>query len=209
VSAGFFGMKGTGFSPYGKRSKSRADSAPEGTRIRTNGQSQFGLIKSARFFALLTFALATLTAPAQSPLADSPNRSILHGAAVEYLFPEQITVPADKPSPVALHFRIASGLHINSHKPQEDYLIPTTLSVPESSGVALKDATYPDGADFTLPLDPGTKLSVYTGEFTIQTQLVAQRGNHLVQASLRYQACDKSACMPPKTITVPIDVIGN
>ena len=118
-------------------------------------------------------------------------------------------MPAGKASQVALHFRIAPGFHINSHTPKEDYLIPTSFSIPETSGVALKDATYPDGTDFTLPLDPSTRLSVSTGEFTVQTLLVAQRGNHLVQASLHYQACDKNACMPPKPIPVPIDVIGN
>ena len=142
-------------------------------------------------------------------MADSTNRSIGHGAPVEYLFPEQVTIPAGKPQPVELHFRIAQGFHINSHTPKEDYLIPTVFSVPESTGVRLASATYPDGADFTLPLDPATKLSVYTGEFAIQTKLIAERGNHLVQASLHYQACDQNACMPPKTITVPIDVIGN
>jgi DsbC/DsbD-like thiol-disulfide interchange protein len=157
----------------------------------------------------LVLALAALTALAQSPLADSPNRSITRGAAVEYLFPEQVTVPAGKASPVALHFRIAQGFHINSHTPKEDFLIPTSLSIPANSGVALKDTTYPAGSDFTLPLDPDTKLSVYTGEFAIEASLIAKRGNHLLQASLRYQACDKNACMPPKTITVPIDVIGN
>ena len=156
----------------------------------------------------LTLGLAALSVVAQSPLADSSSRSILHGAPIEYLFPEQVTVPADTPSPVALHFRIAPGFHINSHKPKEDYLIPTTFAVPESSGVRLESATYPDGIDFTLPLDPGTTLSVYTGEFTIEARLRALRGNHLVEATLHYQACDKSACFPPKTITVPIDVIG-
>ena len=60
----------------------------------------------------------------------------------------------------------------------------------------------------TLPSDPKTKLSVYTGEFTIQARIVATPGNHLVQAKLRYQACDQNQCLPPKTITVPIDVIG-
>jgi hypothetical protein len=157
-----------------------------------------GLLMSAGPFA----------AHAQTPLADSSSRSILHGAAVEYLFPEQITIQASKPVPVPLHFRIAPGFHINSHTPKEDYLIPTAFSIPESSGVRLASAAYPAGGDFTLPLDPSTKLSVYTGEFTIDARLVAERGNHLVQASLRYQACDKNACMPPKTITVPIDVIG-
>ncbi len=180
-----------------KRSEGSAFCAPSGCG--------FDLRKIALFLPLVLSAFA---GPAQSPLADSPTRSILHGAAVEYLFPEQITVPASKPSPVALHFRIAPGFHINSHTPKEDYLIPTTFSVPEDSSVRLESASYPDGADFTLPLDPSTKLSVYTGEFTIQAHIVAQRGNHLVQASLHYQACDKNACMPPKTITVPIDVIG-
>jgi hypothetical protein len=153
--------------------------------------------------------ILAVSAHAQSPLADSPARSISRGSAVEYLFPEQITIAAGKQSSVALHFRIAEGFHINSHKPKDESLIPTTFSVPESSAVKLASATYPEGQEFTLPLDPATKLSVYTGEFAIEAHLVAERGNHLVQASLRYQACDKSACFPPKTITVPIDVIGN
>jgi len=136
------------------------------------------------------------------------NRSASKPAAVEYLFPEQVTLTAGKSSSVALHFRIAQGLHINSHTPREDYLIPTTFSIPDGSGVRLESASYPAGAEFSLAVDPQTKLSVYTGEFIIQTRLVAEPGNHLVEAKLRYQACDNAACMPPKTITVPIDVIG-
>jgi DsbC/DsbD-like thiol-disulfide interchange protein len=151
-------------------------------------------------------ALATC---AQSPLADSPNHSVAHGAPIEYLFPEQVTLPAGKASPVALHFRIAPGFHINSHTPTDESLIPTTFSVPSSTGVKLASARYPVGEEYILPLDPSTKLSVYTGEFSIEARLIAAHGNHLVQASLHYQACDKSACYPPRTITVPIDVIGN
>jgi len=30
----------------------------------------------------------------------------------------------------------------------------------------------------------------------------------MVEAKLRYQACDANACLPPKTITVPIDVVA-
>jgi DsbC/DsbD-like thiol-disulfide interchange protein len=167
-------------------------------------------VNSARrsTYVSVVLALAIGATSAQSPLIDSPNRSIAKGAAVEYLFPEQVTVPAEKPSPVALHFRIEQGFHINSHTPKEDYLIPTTISIPATSGVTLDAVVYPDGSDITLPLDPGTKLSVYTGEFTIDARIVAERGNHLVRASLRYQACNKDACMPPKTVEVPIDVIG-
>jgi hypothetical protein len=150
-------------------------------------------------------AVASIFASAQS---DLPARSILKGAAVEYLFPEQVTVPAGKASDITLHFRIAPGLHINSHTPKDEFLIPTTFSIPEDAGVRLSKATYPAGEEFVLPLDPNTKLSVYTAEFTIQAQIVATVGNHLVEARLRYQACDKNACMPPKAIPVAIDVIG-
>ena len=136
------------------------------------------------------------------------SRSVVKGDAVKYLFPEQINVVAGQSSPVTLHFRIADGLHINSHTPREDYLIPTTFSVPDGVGVRLAQASYPAGIDLTLPSDPNTKLSVYTGEFAIQTRIVATPGNHLVEAKLHYQACNQTQCLPPKTITVPIDVIG-
>jgi hypothetical protein len=155
--------------------------------------------------------VATLSANAQSdPFGRSFSKPIGAAAppAVQYIFPEQINVPAGKPTPVALHFRISSGLHINSNTPRDEYLIPTTFSIPDGAGVELKDAAYPPGSDFTLPIDPKTKLSVYTGEFTIQVHIVATPGNHLVEGKLHFQACDRNQCMPPKTIPVAIDVIA-
>jgi hypothetical protein len=149
-------------------------------------------------------ALAGFPAQAQSLIARSNSKV----PAVVYLYPEQVTVPAGTPTRVALHFRIAPGLHINSHTPSEDELIPTTLSIPEGSDVHLDGAVYPPGEAFRLPIAPKTKLSVYTGEFIIQARIVAAAGDHLVEAQLRYQACDNNACMPPRTITTPIDVIG-
>jgi Disulphide bond corrector protein DsbC len=128
--------------------------------------------------------------------------------AVQYLYPEQLTLPAGKASPVALHFRVAQGLHINSHTPTDDFLIPTVFSIPDSAGVRLESATYPQGTNITLAADPNTHLNVYTGNFAIQTRLIAVPGDHLVKGKLRYQACDQTQCMPPKTITVAIDVIG-
>ena len=155
------------------------------------------------------FVLAGALAQAQTLGGELTGRSITKAPAVEYLFPEQVTVPAGKVSKVSLHFRIAQGLHINSHTPREEYLIPTAFSIPEGAGVRLDGAVYPAGTDFALPLDPKMKLSVYTGEFTIEARIVATAGDHLVEAKLRYQACDNNACMPPKTITAAIDVVGD
>jgi hypothetical protein len=151
--------------------------------------------------------LASALVHAQRPLFNDAPRSASKPAVV-FLYPEQVTVPAAKPTKINLHFRIAPGLHINSHTPSQDELIPTTFSIPAGSGVRLDGVVYPPGMDFTLPLDHNTKLSVYSGEFIVQARIVAAPGDHLVEARLRYQACDNNACMPPKTITAAIEVIG-
>lgn len=161
-----------------------------------------------RMPAIVIVAAMAMGVQSQTPLFQDPHAPGMRIQEVQYLYPEQITLAAGKPSQVKLHFRIAPGLHINSHSPKEKYLIPTVLSLPAGSGVKLEAANYPDGADFVLPADPSTKLSVYTGEFSIDARFVAAPGDHLVQARLHFQACDENACMPPKTITAPIDVIG-
>ena len=142
----------------------------------------------------LAIAAAALPVTAQQPAQSKPAT---RAAAVAYLFPEQVTVEANKSSTIDLHFRVAPGLHINSHTPRTEDLIPTTFQLPAASNVTLAKADFPAGADFTLPYDPENKLSVYTGEFTIHANLTAPRGEHLIQATLRYQACDNSACFPP------------
>jgi Disulphide bond corrector protein DsbC len=127
---------------------------------------------------------------------------------VAYLFPDQVTVAAGKPSLVGLHFRVQQGLHINSHTPKDAYLIPTNFSIPASAGVRLDAVQYPTGHEMTLAVDPQTRLSVYTGEFVVQARLFAAAGDHRVDGELHYQACDRNKCMPPETLTVPLDITG-
>jgi len=158
--------------------------------------------------ALSFLLLAAMAVSAQIVPSTVPNHSAAKPPAVTYLFPQQAKVAAGKPADLALHFQVARGLHINSHTPSDPALIPATFSIPEGMGVRLDTATYPAGSIISLALDPGTRLSVYTGEFTIHARIVAERGDHLVQGKLRYQACDRNECLPPKTIDVPIDVIG-
>ncbi|HYK35983.1 protein-disulfide reductase DsbD domain-containing protein [Alloacidobacterium sp.] len=127
---------------------------------------------------------------------------------VRFLYPEQVTLPAGKPSIVELHFRVNDGLHINSHTPREKSLIPTQLMVEEPTGVNVASIDFPAGADYSPAFSPSDKLSVYTGEFILRAHVTAQRGDHLVQAALRYQACDAHSCYPPKTAPVAVSVIA-
>ncbi len=49
--------------------------------------------------AVLAITIAAFTAFAQAPPAESPHRSITKTEAVEYLYPEQVTVTAGKGQP--------------------------------------------------------------------------------------------------------------
>jgi DsbC/DsbD-like thiol-disulfide interchange protein len=170
------------------------------------GDRKSGKLPRCGLWSISPFAAAALTISCLA--AQEPARSIVKPSDVEFLYPEQVNVQAGQTTKVALHFRVGEGLHINSHTPREEFLIPTTFSIPESSGVRLDAANYPIGSDLTLPSDPTNKLSVYTGEFAIDAQIVATKGDHLVEAKLHYQACNNSVCLPPRTITAAIDVVG-
>lgn len=127
---------------------------------------------------------------------------------VEYLFPSQVKLAAGKLGTVTLHFRVANGLHINSHTPKDAFLIPTTFSILNATGVHLQEVNYPPGSEYALPAEPADKLNVYAGEFVLEARIVAAAGHHLVEGKLRFQACDQSACMPPKTISIAMDVLA-
>jgi hypothetical protein len=164
-------------------------------------------MKMKRMVLAVVWVAVGMVVSAQTPLwEDGTEKTKVE--AVKYLYPEQITVTAGKAATVELHFRVAPGFHINSHAPKDAYLIPTTLSVPDGAGVKLEPAGYPEGTEYTLPVDPTTRLNVFSGEFAIKVKLTASPGDHLVEAKLRYQACDETQCLPPKTILVPIDVVA-
>jgi hypothetical protein len=168
-----------------------------------------GPLKSRIGIAVLS-ALSAVCATAAFGqfISNTPARALPKTPPVVYLYPEQVHVTAGKPAAVALHFRIIEGMHINSHAPHDDFLIPTTFSIPAGEGVRLQSTNYPAGSDITLPSTPSMKLNVYSGELVIQTRMVAATGDHLIQGKLRFQACNMSQCLPPQTITTTIDVIA-
>lgn len=164
-------------------------------------------VTAAVTFAALLFAALTAVSqklPWQTSGSSAPN----DGQLVHYLYPQQVTVSALKPQTIDLHFRIASGLHINSHVPRQKSLIRTEIIVAEPGGVRISAVDFPPGSDYAFPADPSEKLSVYSGEIVLKMHLTAQRGDHLVQGSLRYQACDMNTCFPPRNAPVAVDVIA-
>jgi hypothetical protein len=150
-------------------------------------------------FAILVLLLQVIKDP-PLPLAEP--------AAVEFLYPARVSVPARRAAQIDLHFRVANGLHINSHQPSEKSLIPARLAVVEAPGLNVTAVDFPPGSEYAFQFAPREKLSVYTGEFVLHAHLTAQPGEHVLEGGLRYQACDNNSCMPPHTIPVSVTVVG-
>ncbi len=108
----------------------------------------------------------------------------------------------------AVTVQLRNGYHVNSHTPDEDYLIPLMLTW-DPSPLEVKEVVYPkaEKASFSFSTKP---VSVYTGTFDIVTRFnvpaKAPVGALVLNGRLRYQACNDTMCLPPKTVEVKVPV---
>ena len=122
----------------------------------------------------------------------------------------KVQVKSGGSATVQLDFRVGSEFHINSNQPKSELLIPTVLKLSSSGPVNVASLKYPAGQDVSFPFAPGEKLSVYSGDFTVtavvKASAKATSGEYPLNGELRFQACDKSACYPPRAIPVKFEV---
>ena len=97
---------------------------------------------------------------------------------------------------------------MNSHKPSDAYLIPTTLTPDLPAGFELLDTIYPPGQLEKFSFSPNRQLDVYSGSVTLRMRFSAKAnapvGPVAIPLTLRYQACNDAACLPP--VKVPVTV---
>jgi len=95
--------------------------------------------------------------------------------------------------------------HVNAHKPNDPFLIPTALTVEPPEGIEVRQTAYPEPKTIALAAT-SDELLVYGKEFTVGVELGIEGsvapGDYEVAGSLRYQACDEKQCLPPKAIPV-------
>jgi hypothetical protein len=100
---------------------------------------------------------------------------------------------------VAVRLRVDEGWHVNSHRPLQDYLTPTSLVLAPSSAGQLRDVAYPPGVERTFGFSDEA-LSVYEGEAWLLARVMMPgdaEGAAMVEFSLRTQACDERSCQAP------------
>lgn len=103
---------------------------------------------------------------------------------------------------------LSDGFHLNSHTPQETWLIPLTLKWTEGA-LESGEVQYPAPKMLKVPFQE-KPLSVLTGKFELTTKFKvsasAPAGSSMVLGKLRYQACNDKSCFAPKTVDVKIPV---
>jgi len=118
-------------------------------------------------------------------------------------------VPRGMGFEVGVVAEIAEGFHINSNKPNEEYLIPTALEAGTPAGMRVTGTTYPKAKQQKFEFSD-TKLAVYDGRILVRmkmgVELDAPLGPVKIPLTLKYQACDDSTCLPPVKLALSAEV---
>lgn len=99
--------------------------------------------------------------------------------------------------------QLQGGYHLNSHKPDDPYLIPLKLTW-DANTVETVSVQFPEPRKEKYEFSE-KPLSVFTGDFAIvSTVKPKSAGFTVLTGKLRYQACNHNSCLPPKTIDIKI-----
>ncbi len=97
---------------------------------------------------------------------------------------------------------IPSGLHVQSSKPLDKFLVATKLDVETPSGMKVGPVSYPRPLMRKLKFSKGM-VAVYEGKAVIRFNVTVpanySSGSGDIKGKLRFQACNDDACFPPVT----------
>ena len=137
-------------------------------------------------------AVALLFAPGSVPGAGAPTPAALLGVSAKLR-----RDAGSSTGMLSIEGRVAPGWHVNSHKPSEDYLIPTAVRMDPDPGVTAGEPQYPAGklVKFAFAEKP---LSVYEEHFTVEVPLTFRDAvPRLLSGSVDFQACNDKQCLAP------------
>lgn len=97
---------------------------------------------------------------------------------------------------------IPKGLHVQSSKPLDKFLIATKLDVETPSGMKVGPVSYPRAVMRNLKFSKRA-VAVYEGRATLRFNVTVPANysgsSGEIKGKLRFQACNDEACFPPVT----------
>lgn len=147
------------------------------------------------------FLLAVLLVPVTLYSTPNPNPQSSNDVQVTgSLSPDRIKKGRMVKASVVME--IPNGLHVQSSKPLDKFLIATRLDVETPAGMRVGPITYPRARMANLKFSKG-KVAVYEGRapisFSVSVPAGYSGGSGEIKGKLRFQACNDDACFPPVT----------
>ena len=97
---------------------------------------------------------------------------------------------------------IPPGLHVQSSKPLDKFLVATKLDVQTPTGMTAGPVSYPRALMRNLKFSKGA-VAVYEGKATMRFNVTVPAnysgGSGEIKGKLRFQACNDDSCFPPVT----------
>ena len=147
-------------------------------------------LSAKRRIAPLLLCLFPLALPAQNDVLKVAAAGPLAGKRGEAL-------------QIKTNLQLQGGYHLNSHKPEDAYLIPLRLTW-DANMVETVSVQFPEPKREKYAFSEKL-VSVFTGDFAISSTVKPKvAGFTVLTGKLRYQACNHNACLPPKTIDIKI-----
>jgi thiol:disulfide interchange protein DsbD len=121
------------------------------------------------------------------------------------------SVPPGGTIGVAVKLEFAPHWHVNAHKTNDEFLIPTSVVFEPPAGFDARGPVYPSAIEKKLSFSE-KPLLLYEKEAVIGALLVAPSdigpGQTTAFATVTYQACDNEKCLAPETkrLEIPIRV---
>jgi Disulphide bond corrector protein DsbC len=175
---------------------------------------KFDLVILAAVILLSANFIAHATPPSSVPVGGLAASQSATSTAASVVKPQAYVslepVPRARTFSVAVVAEIARGFHINSNKPLDEFLIPTTLTAQLPAGFREIETVYPSGQLLKFSFSPDKPLSVYSGSATFRMKFEAAGdaplGSQTIPLTLRYQPCNDTACLPPVKLPIAVKI---
>jgi len=136
-----------------------------------------------------------------------PSFSLGQQNKLSVAIPEQISVKRGQLVDEKLKLIVAPGLHINSDKPADEFLVPLSLSW-TAGPLKARSVKYPQPEQIKVGEQ---QLSVFTGAISVATRFQAPSetpaGPALMLGKIRYQACNSQMCFRPSSVEVRLPIV--
>ena len=143
--------------------------------------------------------------------------SFLSGTGQQKTDIVKITVPninvnQGNSSTIRISVDVKEGYHIQADQLDDEFLIPTTLTIKSNTNITIDNPAFPPSKKFRIE-GSDDYWKVYDGSFDVnigfKTAGTIQNRIFNLPATFRYQACDSKSCLAPRTIDfiIPIEVL--